>query len=134
MSPEPDFLKPPAYEVNAEAFLSELPHISDKYPELFILGINEAEIAKGAHEEYVSEREKGHLKKARVIWNLSQRLDVSSAYGSIVFVYIHGDYLITSAARKEIDELALKQGNAEPVSPAFDSTDIDHFLGYVFKD
>lgn len=133
MSPEPDFLKPPTYEVNAGAFLSELPHISDKYPELLIQGINETEFAKGANEEYLFEREKGHLNKARKIWNLSQRLDVLSAYVSFVFVYMRGDCLMASAARKEIDELALKQGSAESGSQVFDSTNLDHFLGYVFK-
>lgn len=128
-----DLTRTPEHERNRDTFLLELENISRRYPELIILGINEAEITQRISQDYISESKNGHSKRLQTLWNLSQHLDESSAEKSVAFVYMRGDGLIARAAQKEIDELALKHGSTNPDNPPINSAEIVHFLGYEFR-
>lgn len=90
MTPEPDFLKPPIYEVNANNFVSEAMALRERFPNLFIGVFN---ITTAADMLYESSRNyEGTLPDyAKELRESAQIADLDSASKNIAMVSIVGD-------------------------------------------
>lgn len=107
MTPEPDFLKPPAYEVNTENFLSDLSTIQKRFPDLRIFGRN---ITKDERIDtfYTLAVEAGNTKLGQLFWNIVRSAEIESATMNAVSVWVSGRRKRTESAEKEIDDLTLR--------------------------